>query len=374
MKTKMDNFSKYQDYTYSQWQKSILLFSLIIAFIVLGIEILTYFMLSKTTPKEQMGFFYIIIRIVVPSAINFGYQFFSNLLIRNKKISVSAKNYIATFSLFIDCAIIAIFHNYFNILLVCPIYALFMASIFGDKKLLHVMGIATVPVMIISGIVFWLDPFTGDPIYRIMIFICTVTLITSSFLFSNAILNTQTKHLDYIHNFYQRQSNLIEELKIDPLSRLYNRASLKETLLSIIARAKRETIKPFIAILDIDSLKKINDKYGLTHGDDAVVALSGIIKSNMGTFRKAFRFGGEEFVLLFDDSFPSQSIYTVESIRVDFENKRFDFASDECFTISAGIAALNKNDDPTLWLDRAEKALAVAKKKGKNQIHLSEEF
>lgn len=374
MKTKMDNFLKYQNYTHSQWQKSVLLFSLIIAFIVLGIEIFTYFLLSNSVPKDQMGPFYIVIRIVIPSAINFGYQLFAGLLIRNKKLSVSAKNYVATFSLFVDCAIIAIFHNYFNILLVCPIYALFMASIFGDKKLLHVIGIATIPIMIISGFVFWLDPLTGEPFYRIMIFICTVTLIVSSFLFSNAILNTQAKHLDYIHNFYQRQSNLIEELKIDPLSRLYNRASLKETLLSIISRAKRETIKPFIAILDIDGLKKVNDIYGLTRGDEVVVALSGIIKSNMGTFRKAFRFGGEEFVLLFDDSFPSQSIYTVESIRVDFENRRFDFAAGECFTISAGIAALNKNDDPTFWLDRAEKALSVAKKKGKNQIHLSEEF
>lgn len=370
----IDDFEKYQNYTYTLWQKSILFTCLIVSIVILCFEIFSYTTLLKNSERVVFSFNYILLRIITPSLLNFGAFLTGFIAKRNNKISVKAKNYLSTFSVFMICSVLSIFHNFFHVLLAAPACCFFVSSVFGDTKILRVNAILTIISYTVAAICFWFDPATGSSTYKLLTIAITAALILCAYLFSQTIVKSQAEKLDYIHLNYKRQTVLIEELKIDPLTRLYNRKALRGTLTRTISRSRGEDIKPFLVIIDIDDFKKINDKYGHIRGDEVLTLISYVIKNNMGSFRKAFRFGGEEFVLLFDDSFPSQVIYTVESIRADFEKARFEFAPEKAFTLSAGIAALKKKDDPTFWLDRADKALYSAKAHGKNQIKLSDEF
>jgi len=370
----IDNFEKYQNHTYSQWQRSIVFTCFIVALVILCFEIFSYTTLLKNSQRVVFSFEYIFLRIISPSLLNFGSLLLGLIIIKNPKFSIQTKNFFATFSLFMICTVLAIFHNFFHVMLAAPAFVFFVCSVFGDTKILRINAGLTVVSYSIASLAFWFDPATGTNVYKILSIAVTLAVIACSFLFSLTIVKYQAEKLEYIHLNYKRQSTLIEELKIDPLTRLYNRTALREALTATIARSRSDGLKPFIAVIDIDDFKKVNDKYGHIYGDDVLTQLALIFKKNMGSFRKAFRFGGEEFILLFDDSFPSQVIYSVESIRGDMEKTRFEFAPGKFFTISAGIAALKKGDDPTLWIDRADKALYYAKTHGKNQISLSDEF
>src|SRR5512145_521163 len=94
------------------------------------------------------------------------------------------------------------------------------------------------------------------------------------------------------------QSKLREQAIRDPLTNLFNRRYLEETLDRELARAKRETYPVCIIMIDLDHFKKINDTYGHDAGDQVLKALANTLseQSRRGDF--ACRYGGEEFVIV----------------------------------------------------------------------------
>lgn len=367
------NFEKYHEHTNSKWRKSILIISLVLSLLILGIEIFMFFVLKQDIERTNITLQYIFIRIVVPSIMDFGALFTALLFQLDKKTSMPVKNYFSTFPALMFCSVLAIFHNYFQILLISPAFCFFISSLFGDTKVLKTNGILTVPVFIVAAITFWFDPETGESYYKFLTLITAVTLISSAFVFANTVLTSQAEKLKYIHQTYKRQTALIEELRIDPLTKLYNRTALQETLISSISRSDTEQIKPSLAIMDLDFFKHVNDEYGHINGDLVLITLAEIITKIMSSSRKAFRFGGEEFVLLFEGFSQEQVRDRLDSIRKTFSETRFSFAPDKSFTLSAGIAEIKSGDNPSSWIERADKALYFAKEHGRNQIKISEE-
>lgn len=372
MSLEEETFKNYIANHYSKWQKKILLISWVVAIIILCIEIFTYTTLLKNGKRVVFSFSYIFLRIITPTILNFGTLLISTHILNIKKFSINTKNHWVSASIFMICAVLAIFHNYFQILLISPGIAFFICAVFGETKILHRLLYATIPVAIISGITFWLDPDSKDLVYKLLTIICSTAFISCAYIFAKAVMNSQKTQLNYIHSSYRKQLELIEELKIEPLTKLYNRVAMDGTINRILSRVKTETINPFLVIMDIDFFKKVNDKYGHTSGDEVLVTLAEIIKKNMGSVRKAFRFGGEEFVLIFENSMPSTVIYTIQSIRKDFSSTKFKFAPDKSFTLSAGISPLHNSFTAKDWLNRADKCLYYAKEHGRDQIKVDE--
>ena len=363
-------YNQYKNFLHGKWQKNILLISWLVAFLILGIEIMACMVFIKH--EEQVGLSYVILRIIVPSVLNLSTLSIATFVRRSEDSSVNAKNHWASFSIFMICAVIAIFHNYFHILLGAPGIVFFICAVFGETKILNRLLIATVPVYIISAATFCTDPHTPpDGLYKILSLVCNFTFISCSYIFSHFLMRAQASQLKYIHDSYRRHADLIEELKIEPLTKLYNRSALDGAIARIIEKKKLCEINPFLVMLDIDFFKKINDEFGHIAGDKVLVTLSEIIRKNMGSSRRAFRYGGEEFVLIFEDSMPTHVIYTVQSIRYEFAATRFDFAPDNVITLSAGVSGIGENFTAQDWLESADKSLYYAKNHGRNQLKMS---
>lgn len=365
------SFYHYKENFYSRWQKNIIRLCLIAAFIILGIEIFTYFSLLTVAEREIRKFSYIFARIVVPSTINFGSLITASIICKSKKVKVETKNLLVSISFFLICSVLSIFHNYFQLLLTSTCIALFLCTIFGDEKILKILAIATIPSFIIACITFWTDELSGIAIYKLLTYICAIAFIICSLLFARAIVYSQKGQLKYISSIYEKQTELIEELRIDPLTKLCNRIAFSETMNRIIRHSKELDISPFIVMMDIDFFKKVNDKYGHIAGDEVLVGLADIMRSNVPS-RKVFRFGGEEFILLFENDTEESVVSIVERIRKEFADKRYDFAPDSSFKISAGISALSPSFDEKAWIENADKALYYAKENGRNQIKIAD--
>ncbi|MGB8983094.1 MAG: histidine kinase N-terminal 7TM domain-containing protein [Anaerolineales bacterium] len=166
------------------------------------------------------------------------------------------------------------------------------------------------------------------------------------------------------------QSQLREQAIRDPLTNLFNRRYLEETLDRELARARREAYPVCIIMLDLDHFKKVNDTYGHDGGDQVLKALANTLaeQSRRGDF--ACRYGGEEFVVVMPNITRHTAYERAKKLRRKLNALEIPY---ECHTltttISMGIAAFPDHGDTRKALLRAaDRAMYAAKEAGRDHI------
>jgi diguanylate cyclase (GGDEF)-like protein len=123
----------------------------------------------------------------------------------------------------------------------------------------------------------------------------------------------------------------------------------------------------WLAVVDIDHFKKINDRFGHLYGDEVLILLANILKSSFRANEKIFRFGGEEFVILLRSATRENATMVFERLRCAIE--QHDFPQVGRVTISLGFVNIS-GDTPVVVLGHADQALYYAKQHGRNQVQL----
>jgi diguanylate cyclase (GGDEF)-like protein len=155
----------------------------------------------------------------------------------------------------------------------------------------------------------------------------------------------------------------------DGLTGLYNRVHLNK----IISNESFSNNKELgIIMADLDNFKAVNDKYGHLFGDTVLKYVSVLFKEIALKYNAtAYRYGGEEFLLIFSKTDESDICAAAEEIRDKFSNKKFDIDKEiRSFTLSIGIAnmgASSKVINIFKLIDLADEALYIAKNNGKNR-------
>jgi diguanylate cyclase (GGDEF)-like protein len=154
----------------------------------------------------------------------------------------------------------------------------------------------------------------------------------------------------------------------DGLTGLPNRRSIDDTLKRMAAHSGR-TASPLGAVLfDLDHFKQINDLCGHEKGDEVLAAVGVAITSSLRASDFAGRFGGEEFILLLPDTNRDGALTVAENMRQAIAAVEVAGVS-RPITASFGVAALPDDaTEPTLLLRAADRALYVAKSRGRNRV------
>jgi len=169
-------------------------------------------------------------------------------------------------------------------------------------------------------------------------------------------------------------ATLREQATRDSLTGLYNRRYFNETIERELARAGRDNSPVCVMIMDIDLFKQINDTYGHTFGDDTLKVLGALITANIRAGDIAFRYGGDEFVIVMPGVEVETARQRMEMVRQSFNavpimNNQLDFGA----TISVGISSYPANGrDGNEILRAADAALYQAKQAGRNCIRIWE--
>ena len=161
-----------------------------------------------------------------------------------------------------------------------------------------------------------------------------------------------------------------EQAVTDGLTGLYNRRYFEEYLKKEVTRAKRIN-QPFSIIgLDLDYLKKINDRYGHAYGDMAIKAIADVLKSNARSIDTAARMGGEEFNIILPGVTSDGAMIAAERIRKAIEAKELDTIGQ--ITASIGVATfLEHSDNIEDILELTDQAMYLSKQNGRNQVTLA---
>lgn len=163
----------------------------------------------------------------------------------------------------------------------------------------------------------------------------------------------------------------------DPLTELSNRRAMEWDLPRQIQYARAHSFPLSLIILDVDYFKSVNDSYGHQVGDRVLKLLATRLQHNLRFQDTLFRYGGEEFVVVLNQT-NLQDAYTVaRRLRGLISDQPFNIDGILALqiTISLGLASLNATDDikGESLLRRADYNLLQAKSSGRNQVVYSEE-
>jgi diguanylate cyclase (GGDEF)-like protein/PAS domain S-box-containing protein len=175
-------------------------------------------------------------------------------------------------------------------------------------------------------------------------------------------------------NLNLRESLHIQAI-IDPLTGLFNRRYMEETLDREIHRGKRREASIGIIMVDIDHFKRVNDNFGHEAGDMVLTAVAGLLKKHIRHEDIPCRYGGEEFLLILPEANLKTTFQRAEELRLiisQLEVRHHGLALGK-LTASFGVSICPEHGENVAdIINAADSALYLAKTKGRNQVVIAE--
>jgi diguanylate cyclase (GGDEF)-like protein/PAS domain S-box-containing protein len=166
------------------------------------------------------------------------------------------------------------------------------------------------------------------------------------------------------------RNNLIDQAIHDPLTGLFNRRYMEETLEREILRVRRKGVPLGIIMVDIDHFKRVNDIFGHEAGDAMLRAVASFIKGCVRREDIACRYGGEEFILIMPEASGEITGERAEQIRQGVERLQVDYDGEILrATVSLGVAVYPLDGEQgDAVIKAADAALYRAKEGGRNRV------
>ncbi|WP_287876969.1 GGDEF domain-containing protein [Aquitalea sp.] len=162
--------------------------------------------------------------------------------------------------------------------------------------------------------------------------------------------------------------NLLHASDSDTLTGLYNRRKFDSQLFSLVGDPSGDKRRiPLLALLDIDHFKQVNDNYGHIIGDEVLLMLAQRMQQFFGEDDGLYRYGGEEFAILFHSVSEEKAQAILEGFCTRISNHPFPQVGQ--VTVSIGFTRLDQGLVPAQVIDRADKALYYVKTHGRNQVY-----
>lgn len=171
-----------------------------------------------------------------------------------------------------------------------------------------------------------------------------------------------------LRNSLQYQQALIASIT-DPLTGIGNRSAMNRSLEREIQFALRYGHSCCAAMIDLDFFKNINDQLGHGAGDEALKLTAKALADAVRNTDSVYRYGGEEFVIIFSNTNLAQARLICERIRQTIECLCCKYQQTEFYyTASVGLTSISASDCPESFLARADAALYQAKNTGRNKV------
>ncbi len=168
---------------------------------------------------------------------------------------------------------------------------------------------------------------------------------------------------------HQELDRVSAQARHDTLTGALNRKGLDEALEREMSSVQRKETPLCVALLDIDNFKQLNDSKGHEIGDAALAHLATVARECMRPQDTLARYGGEEFVILLPDTTLDNGIEAMTRLQRELTRRIFLGGSEKILiTFSAGVAQLAPGETGSVAIKRADQAMYLAKRAGKNRV------
>ncbi len=209
-------------------------------------------------------------------------------------------------------------------------------------------------------------------------------LLTAVSRHTRKVQKTVSTLAEQLDSYHQQIAHLQSELQkaqeqslTDGLTRVSNRLHFEQILTDLChAVDEGEDSEPFcLMMIDLDQFKQVNDRYGHRVGDEILVLIAGILKTNIKGRDTVSRYGGDEFAVLLPQTTLDEALFLAEDLgnrvrarEIRAKSSGMSFGS---MTISIGIAEYQRYETSSSIVDRADSALYRAKQGGRDQYSIA---
>jgi diguanylate cyclase (GGDEF)-like protein len=212
----------------------------------------------------------------------------------------------------------------------------------------------------------------------------TTYLVISS---TEDLHDKDTHMIDGMLQIYRNFCQLLQESQTDSLTGLANRKTFDECFSRVYELQPFDEDEPavaveqrkphaqttfWIAMIDIDHFKSVNDRFGHLYGDEVLILLAQLLKNALRNDDLVFRFGGEEFVLMIRCESRDEAAGLLERLRSTVASQEIPQVGQ--VTISIGATEMVRNTFAGTLLDYADKALYYSKQNGRNRLTFFEDM
>ena len=240
--------------------------------------------------------------------------------------------------------------------------------------------ISVLTLVIITFISMRLQPVFTEPIFHL------IDAIREIAQTKNYSLSVSTTQNDEFKGLYAQFNDMISEIRerdvllnrlatTDPLTGLPNRRQAMEVLQTMVTRACRKREWFGLVMFDVDFFKNVNDQYGHPVGDIVLKEVAAIMAHTAREYDLVARIGGEEFLVLCDNSDLETTHMIAERMRLEVKRAVIHTVDGNMLkvTVSAGVhAAVPQTEQADLPLKWVDEALYHAKESGRNRVSLGD--
>ena len=365
-------FSEFRADYFSRWQKRLVIecWCVFILIAVLSLAFSFHYYANNLIEKSRLDC-YFWFELVIPIVLQLFSMILMQIVMHSKRVTLKYKNRWAVITMFVIMSVLSLFHCRYEVLFICPFLAVLVAAMLSDKHLHWALSAVALAVFFLESCLWFFCFSEISNFEKIARLLLEVVILLGFFLLSLECYHLQNVHIKFLYKSYSRQRRFVRELRLEPLTRLYNRTAYAIAINNSIKNFDPSKNVLFQVLIDLDTFKYVNDKYGHSGGDAVLIFLSDLLKRVLGSGRLAFRYGGDEFVILFRDKNVAEVICIIEQIREEFNEAVFDFMDDgDRCSMSIGIAMYQQGWTSQKWFNAADAAAYEAKSKGKNRYEV----
>jgi len=334
-----------------------------IGLVVIGfaLELIVGMFWLQTGSVEISTSRYVLKYILAPLGFNLSLVVAGYLVFRSARVPQKAKAYAISLLFVGACFVLYTVHSIFYSLFLIFTIPILLTVVYSDYMMTTSTAVAGILAKTVSDLFVVWDPDETNPLasdfginnFIISIFIFLIFYLTCVIVirFEKAKISASIqKEIEYYHA--QRR------LKMDELTEIYNRTALRQAF-SNMERDPSDNTYTFVMI-DVDNFKTLNDTFGHTKGDMCLKEFAVILKNNCKGGVLPFRFGGDEFCILFKNTELKNVIDTCRRIQADLKNS-LTSANSMDMTASFGISSYEKQMTVSQLLKNTDVALYRAK-------------
>lgn len=303
--------------------------------------------------------------VVLPIIINYTAHVIARLLVLNKKVSDVIKESAVVFATYVTATCIAMIHRNYILTLCSFVFPIVLSGFFNNKKLLNWLTLfSAISLMFVTFILLIESHITTSLVVNIMM---AYVYILIAYFSSHLAIRFSDRSFNEIKNQTEYNSQLQEQMRLDRLTGVFNHDAFDEDFNIAINRFKTRNLPFCLAIIDLDDFKRVNDTYGHGQGNTVLIELTDTLYEHCLISDKIYRYGGEEFAIIFSGRDKDSSLALMEKMLDDFGHRTYPF-TDTPITFSAGLDDFDGESSAKDFFNHVDNLLYTAKRTGKNRI------
>lgn len=311
--------------------------------------------------------------IFAPASANLLLIIIASFVMHSKGTSLRVKVYFISLLSVFACFVAYTAHGIFESLYVIFFVPILFTVIYSDFTLTTVTAFTSIASRLISDLLIVWDPDKANPLdgsMRLVDFIISTIALILLYFVSIVIIRFQKEKNEAIIKKEIAHHETQQRLIVDELTNVYNRIALRNAFQSVIDDASDNSYT--FAMIDLDNFKWFNDTYGHQYGDQCLYTFGSILKENCPHGAIPFRYGGDEFCILFKNIDLEKIVEICKKVQSEIKEQFIDTAKEKALTASIGIAKHKRGMSPSQLFRKTDMAL-YRSKNWKDSIYIFDE-